>query len=74
MCRPYSTLRGIMREHDVTQQILGDELGLTQCSISNRLNAHVPWDSREMWQIMKLLHIPAKRFHEVFPPDGVSIT
>lgn len=72
MCRPFKTLRCILRENDYTQEMLGEELGLTQCCISQRMNAHTPWSSNEMWHIMKLLHIPAKRFHEVFPPSGVS--
>ena len=74
MARPFKILRGIMSDHDYTQQMLGDELGLTQTSISHRLTAKTPWSSDEMWQIMNLFHIPAKRFHEVFPPSGVMIT
>ena len=71
MSRPYKILRNIMHEHDFTQQMLGDELGLTQTSISHRMTARVPWTSDEMWHVMNLFHIPAKRLHEVFPKSGV---
>jgi hypothetical protein len=74
MGRPFKILRCIMHEHDYTQQMLGEELGLTQCSVSHRMNAHVPWSSDEMWHIMELFHVPAKRLHEVFPSHGVTET
>lgn len=70
MARPFKVLRNLMHENDFTQCMLADELGISQCSVSQRMNAHIPWDSEEMWKIMHVLHVPARRFHEVFPPKG----
>lgn len=68
--RPFNVLRKLLRDNDITQSMLADELGLSQCSVSQRMNAHVPWGSDEMWKTMQVLNVPAKRFHEVFPPKG----
>lgn len=71
MARPYKAIRDLMRDYDLTNELLGEMLGgLAASTISNKLNCHFPWTSDEMWKIMDLFQIPAHRFHEIFPPKG----
>lgn len=71
MARPYKAIRDLMRDHDLTNELLGEMLGgLAASTISNKLNGHFPWRSDEMWKIMDLFQIPPHKFHETFPPNG----
>lgn len=72
MARPFNELRMLMHEYGYTQKEIGDVIGVTTCSVSRRMNAQLPWTSDEMWKIMELFHIPAKRMHEVFPKQGIN--
>lgn len=73
MARPYKVIRNLMRDHDLTNKLLGELLGgLAASTISNKLNGHSPWTSDEMWKIMDLFQIPAHKFHEIFPPKGMN--
>lgn len=72
MARPYAMLREVLRDNEMTGAELAEELGLSSSSISLRMNAHLPWTASEMWAIMHMFDIPAKRFHEVFPDKGIN--
>lgn len=70
MARPYSLLRGLMKQYDLTNELLARELKLSPSTVSLKLNGHSAWGSDEMWHIMSLFEEPAYRLHEIFPRDG----
>lgn len=70
MARPFKELRNIMREYDLTNELLGREIGCATSTVSNKLNGHFPWTSEEMWKIMEVTNQPPHRFHLIFPRDG----
>lgn len=72
MPRPYNVLRGLMRERELTNELLARELKLTPCTVSQKLNGHVSWKSDEMWHIMSIFEQPSYRFHEIFPRNGIN--
>ena len=70
MARPFGEVRKLMREYDLSNERLGQELGCAASTISSKLNGKTPWTSEEMWQIMELFNEPACRLHIIFPRDG----
>ena len=70
MARPYNILRGLMRQHDLTNESLGRALKISPVTVSKKLNGHNFWTSDEMWQIMSLFEEPSYRLHEIFPRSG----
>lgn len=74
MARPYKALRDLMRKYDLTNELLGQEIGCAASTVSNKLNAHYPWTSDEMWKIMDITNQPMHRLHEIFPPNGRNET
>lgn len=72
MARPYNVLRGLMKEHELTNKLLARELNISAVAVSKKLNAHTFWTSEEMWHIMSIVQQPAYRLHEVFPRNGAN--
>jgi hypothetical protein len=72
MARLFKNLRLVMREYDLTNELLGREIGCSPGTISNKLNGHFPWTSEEMWKIMELTNQPAHKLHDIFPRHGLS--
>lgn len=70
MARPYKRVRELMREYDLTNETLAQEIGCATSTISNKLNGKYPWTSDEMWKIMDLTNQPEHELHRVFPRKG----
>lgn len=70
MARPFAKLRGIMQEHDDTQEDLARVLNLGKGCISNKFNNKTPWHIDEMYAIMDHYGLQYKSLYRVFPPQG----
>lgn len=70
MARPYAKLRGIMHEHDDTQETLGRALMLSTVAISARFNNRADWKLSEIYTILDRYGIPHSRMHLIFPEKG----
>lgn len=56
--RVAGALRAEMARHRVTQQQLGDHLGLSQMAINRRVSGATPLDVGELFEIAEFLNIP----------------
>lgn len=61
----YSKLRGKIREKFETQSAFAKELGISNASLSSKLNNHVEFSQLEMNKCCELLKIP-KEFIPIF--------
>lgn len=70
MARPFKAIRDLIHEYELNGQIMADELGIRRSTFSQKLNAHYPWTSEEMWKIMYIFNQPKEKLHELFPQNG----
>lgn len=65
-CYDYSKLRGRIREKIGTQSEFSRRIGLSEVSISNKLNNIVDWGQEEMERAISVLEIPYSEIHSYF--------
>jgi hypothetical protein len=62
----YSKLRGALREKFGTQQAFSFALGISEASLSAKLNGRTEWRTDEIAKACQLLGIPLEQAHEYF--------
>lgn len=62
----YSKLRGAIREKYGTQQAFALAMGMSEASLSAKLNGHTEWQTDEIVKACELLGIPLELAHEYF--------
>lgn len=72
MARPYKILRDLLRQNEITSEILAEELGIQVSTVSRKLNDHTPWNSDQMYAILELIGEKPARMHEIFPKNGIN--
>ena len=71
----YNALRGAlkakgMNQADIARYVFHDTRSTD--AVSRRFAGRTPWTLDEAWAVMKLLQLPAKKFHLYFPRDGMD--
>lgn len=56
----HSKLRGLIREKYGTQEAFAKAMGISDCSVSKKLNGHTDWDASEIRLACELLGIKAE--------------
>lgn len=62
----YSKLRGRLREREVIYKTLGKVLGLSEGSVSERLNNNAQFSQEEIEKTMIFLEIPLNQVEQYF--------
>lgn len=62
----YSKLRGKIKEKCGTQSVFASTIGLSDVSVSNKLNNNVEWGQEEMERAMLVLGILPAEIHSYF--------
>lgn len=62
----YAKLRGKVRTHYSTQAAFASALGISECSLSQKLNGHTEWTAEEIRKACTLLEIPPEEIHIYF--------
>ena len=62
----YSKLRGAIREKFGTQQAFACSLGVSEATLSAKLNDRTEWQTDEIVKACQLLGIPLEMAHEYF--------
>ena len=62
----YRKLRGRIKENFGTQSIFAKEIGLSDVSVSNKLNNNVDWGQEEIEKIISVLDIAYSDIHSYF--------
>lgn len=62
----YSKLRGAIREKFGTQRAFACALGMSEASLSAKLNGRTEWQTDEIAKACQLLGIPLEMAHEYF--------
>ena len=62
----YRNLRGRIKEKFGTQSIFAKERGLSDVSVSNKLNNNVDWGQEEIEKIISVLDIAYSDIHSYF--------
>lgn len=71
MARPYTKLRGLMREHDYRQEDLAKTLDVDARTLNHKINLTGSfWTVEEMYRIMGLFGVPHEQMHIYFPQGG----
>jgi len=70
MARLFSRLRTALTDADVDAPVLARALGVSQCTVSKKLNGHTQWNLDEMYAVLELLGRPAKDLPVLFPRGG----
>ncbi len=70
MARPFAKLRGIMKEHDDTQEDLARILKTSNAQVSLKFNNKSQWRIDEMYAIMDHYGLQYKSLYRIFPPKG----
>ena len=70
MATPDKILRDLLRENDITYDVLREELGIGADTISRKMNAHSPWTSDQMYAILDLVGAKEDALHKIFPRNG----
>lgn len=70
MARLYRELREQMQERDIDQRILGQALGLSSKSVSNRMTGAQAWSLPECYAALEFLGLPRSDIFIYFPPGG----
>ncbi len=68
----YSKLRGRIKEKFGTQSVFAKEIGLSNVSVSNKLNNNVDWGQEEIEKIMHALDIAYTDIHSYFFTHNVE--
>lgn len=70
--KPFSTLRKLCRQNDLSYEYISKKLGKSMCYISARFNGIYPFSIEDAYAICDLLHEPYERVLELFPKDGID--
>lgn len=70
----YAKLRGKIREVFGTQQAFSQAIGMSQVSVSHRLNGKLEWKSSEIANACQALNIPLSESAEYFFTKEVKIS
>lgn len=70
MARPYKILRDLLRQNEITSDILAEELNVAETTISRKMNAHNEWTLDQMYHILDLIGEKPERMHIIFPRNG----
>ena len=62
----YRKLRGRIKEKFGTQSIFAKEIGLSDVSVSNKLNNNVDWGQEKIEKIISVLDIAYSDIHSYF--------
>lgn len=62
----YARLRGRIRTIYKTQARFAESLGVSECSLSHKLNGHTDWTADEIRKACELLEIPGSDLHLYF--------
>lgn len=62
----YRKLRGRIKEKCGTQSAFANAIGLSDVSVSNKLNNNVEWGQEEMEATIQTLEIPPAEIHAYF--------
>ena len=62
----YRKLRGKIKEKCGTQSIFANLIGLSEVSVSNKLNNNVEWSQEEIEDAVRVLEIPLAEIHSYF--------
>lgn len=62
----YSKLRGAIREKYGTQEAFAAALGISEASVSAKLNGRTEWQTDEIVRACQLFDVPLERAHEYF--------
>ena len=71
MDKKHAALKKVMRQNDVSQTYLAEQIGINASTMSARINSSPDreWGIKEMYAIMDLLRIPHNKLHIMFPPE-----
>lgn len=70
----YRKLRGRIREKCGTQSKFASVIGLSDVSVSNKLNNNVEWGQEEIESVVEALNIPFSEIHSYFFTHKVEKT
>lgn len=70
MARLFRELREQMQERDIDQNILGQALGMSSKSVSNRMTGAQDWSLSECYKALEFLGLPRSDIFIYFPPGG----
>lgn len=62
----YAKLRGKIREVFSTHEAFAAAMGISEASLSKKLNGHTEWKREEIVKACELLGIPLEAAHEYF--------
>lgn len=62
----YGKLRGRIKEKCGTQNAFAKDIGLSEVSVSNKLNNNVEWGQEEIEKAVEILNIPPDEIHSYF--------
>lgn len=62
----YSKLRGRIREICGTQEAFAQKIGMSESTLSLKLNNRAEWSQEEMWKVMKVINEPDELVSEYF--------
>ena len=62
-----ASVRAELRAADLTQERIGEALGLDQTSVSRRMKGKIPWRADELAQLSRVFGIPVERFYAPRP-------
>jgi len=69
--KPFSVLRGLLRQFDMTYRDLARKIGRSEPYVNLHMVSAEPWPLDECYKILDLFHISDDRIHEIFPRDAV---
>lgn len=62
----YQKLRGRIRAQYITQAEFAQAMGISVCTLSQKLNGISEWSAREIRKACELLEIPPEEIHAYF--------
>lgn len=63
----YTEIRKLMYGYEIDQTYLGEKIGRSQRYVSDRLTGKRPWDTNDVYAIMRLFDINPSEFPLYFP-------
>lgn len=62
----YGKLRGLIREHGMTQAEFAKSIGISASQLYERLGNRIPFDTVEIELAMRLFNLPNTMINEIF--------
>lgn len=62
----YGKLQGRIKEKCGIQNVFARDIGLSEVSVSNKLNNNVEWGQEKIEKAVKVLNIPTNEIHSYF--------